>query len=363
MLSVDQRNQTPASLANSGLPQTPGRPTLLARFTGVPAQNPQAAIPTNTQPAPVGQLPMLSQNIPPPTLPALQSNSITSQSGTLPSQGQTPLFGFQSVTIGSQSTVSTPNFLPNSQETPGQRSPVFSPQPGAPLLPSQPALSTAQRIQDRLIANRARQKNGKHLVMDLDETLVHTFDPKDNFEAFAEDLTDEQRSRIYVLRFPSGESLWGYVRPYAEDFLRVAFEEFDTVGVWSAGTSYYVNLIVQILFKDQQPAYVMSRDQCNELVLKKEPMPCRFKPLEILYHRYPDHNEANTVIVDDRHDICSLNCMNNIRIPEYLLNHTSYPTLVDDVTLLILAEWFQSPEFRSAPDVRKIKGRSPFKIE
>jgi len=207
-----------------------------------------------------------------------------------------------------------------------------------------------------------KTKNGKHLILDLDETLVHTFDITDDFQAFSDDLSDEQKQRVYVLKFPGGETLVGYIRPHAEEFLKTAFEEFETVGVWSAGTEYYVNLIVGLLFTDQKPLFVMSRDQCNELIVGKETTPCRYKPLEVVYHHYPDHNESNTVIVDDRHDICSLNCMNNIRIPEFQINSRTYYDLVDDSTLLTLAKWFQSEEFRKARDVRSIKSRSPFKI-
>lgn len=206
------------------------------------------------------------------------------------------------------------------------------------------------------------RKNGKHLILDLDETLVHTFDEKDGLASFANDLTPEQRKRIYMIEFPGGDTLWGYVRPYVEDFLRVAFNEFESVGVWSAGTQYYVANIVQVVFKDQSPKFVMSRNQCNELKIKTEEVPCRYKPLEVIYHSYPDHNPANTVIVDDRHDICALNCMNNIRVPEFLITRDNYFTMVNDITLLTLAKWFQTDEFRNSVDVRLVKSRSPFKI-
>lgn len=206
------------------------------------------------------------------------------------------------------------------------------------------------------------KKNGKHLVLDLDETLVHTFDEKDGLAEFVNYLTPEQRKRIYMIEFPGGDTLWGYVRPYAEEFLKVAFNEFESVGVWSAGTQYYVANIVQVIFKDQSPKFVMSRNQCNELKIKTEEIPCRYKPLEIIYRNHPDHTQGNTVIVDDRHDICALNCMNNIRIPEFNINNFNNSTMVNDITLLTLARWFQNPEFRDAPDVRLVKSRSPFKI-
>lgn len=206
------------------------------------------------------------------------------------------------------------------------------------------------------------KKNGKHLVLDLDETLVHTFDDKDGLADFVNYLTPEQRKRIYMIEFPGGESMWGYIRPYAEEFLRVAFNEFESVGVWSAGTQYYVANIVQVVFKDQSPKFVMSRNQCNELKIKNEEVPCRYKPLEVIYSMHADHTSKNTVIVDDRHDICELNCMNNIRIPEFNMNNFNNPAMVNDITLLTLAKWFQDPQFRDAKDVREVKSRSPFKI-
>lgn len=207
-----------------------------------------------------------------------------------------------------------------------------------------------------------RAKNGKHLVLDLDETLVHTFAPVDNFPAFIGTLTDEQKKRIYVLEFPGGETLWGYIRPGAEQFLEIAFEEFESVGVWSAGTDYYVHEIVKLLFKSQAPKFVMSRNDCNELKITKADNVCRYKPLEVIYRRLPDHNESNTLIVDDRKDICKLNCINNIQIPEYVLNELNYENMLNDRTLLTLAKWFQSPEFYSISDVRAVKSLSPFKI-
>ena len=206
------------------------------------------------------------------------------------------------------------------------------------------------------------KKNGKHLVLDLDETLVHTFSPGDNFMMFIDILTDEQRKRIYSIQFEEGDLLIGYIRPYAEEFLKVAFAEFESVGVWSAGTSFYVHRIVEIVFKQQAPKFILSRDQCNELKVSNEEEPCRYKPLEVIYHRYPDHNEKNTMIVDDRHDICALNCMNNIRVPEFNLDSTNYQTRLKDRTLDILARWIQTDEFRNNTDVKLIKSKSPFKI-
>ncbi len=208
-----------------------------------------------------------------------------------------------------------------------------------------------------------RKKNGKHLILDLDETLVHTFSDSDKFPEFITELTEDQKKRVYVLKFPNGEILAGYIRPGVEKFLEVAFKEFESVSMWSAGTQFYVQSVVDIVFKDtEKPKFVMTRKDCNEIKLKYDNSTCRYKPLEIIYDKRPEYTESNTLIIDDRHDICALNCMNNIRVPEFLLTSNNYEALLQDKTLFILAAWFETPEFRDAKEVRVIKSKSPFAI-
>lgn len=208
-----------------------------------------------------------------------------------------------------------------------------------------------------------RPKNGKHLILDLDETLVHTFENEAEALEFANEMSEAEQTRFYAIDFPDGTTLYGYIRPYVETFLNVAFNEFDSVGVWSAGTEFYVNAIVNIVFKNSRPQlrFVLSRNACNEIKIDHTE-PCRFKPLSVIYHMFPDHNDRNTVIVDDRKDICSLNCMNNIQVPEFVINATNAEIFFGDETLLTLAKWFMTDLFRNSPDVRLVKSKSPFKI-
>jgi len=208
-----------------------------------------------------------------------------------------------------------------------------------------------------------KPKNGKRLILDLDETLVHSFAPKDNLLSFAEDLTDEQRRRVYALDFPGGETLFGYIRPGAENLINTAFNEFESVGIWSAGTEFYVHEVVKLLFKDEPPLFIMTRNDCNELKINRNDMACRYKPLEIIYKKYPGHNESNTLIVDDRSDIAKLNCLNVIQIPEFNLTSNNSMTLLNDNSLDILSSWFQTNDFRNTTDVRTLKAKSPFKIQ
>jgi len=210
-------------------------------------------------------------------------------------------------------------------------------------------------------------KNGKHLILDIDETLIHTFSPEDNFPSFITDLTDEQKKRVYILEFNDGQVLAGYIRPHVEYFLNTSFDEFESVAVWSAGTHYYVHSIVDRVFglldsPLSKPKFVMTRKHCNELKLKYDNSMCRYKPLEIIYWRDSNHNESNTIIIDDRHDICALNCMNNIRIPAFDMNHLNFETMLGDDSLKKLADWFKTDEFRKEKDVRLLKRKSPFDI-
>lgn len=222
-------------------------------------------------------------------------------------------------------------------------------------------LATRQ-TKERAGEENDQPKNGKRLVLDLDETLVHSFAPKDNFLSFAEDLTDEQRKRVYALDFPGGETLFGYIRPGAENLIKTAFDEFESVAIWSAGTEFYVHEVVKLLFKDEPPLFVMTRNDCNELKINRNELACRYKPLEIIYKKYPGHNEANTLIVDDRIDISKLNCLNSIQIPEFNLTSNNSMSLLNDTSLEVLSSWFQTSEFRNTSDVRTLKAKSPFKI-
>lgn len=208
-------------------------------------------------------------------------------------------------------------------------------------------------------------KNGKHLILDIDETLVHTFSANDKFEDFISELSPEQTKRAYFLEFESGEGLAGYIRPYVEEFLKAAFEEFETVSVWSAGTYEYVHGLVKRIFKDDIPAphFIMTRQDCNEIKLGYNNEYCRYKPLEIIYRKHKTHTPENTLIIDDRDDICALNCLNNVRIPEFYMNSNNWKKLINDEKLIALANWFKTHEFKQTKDVRKLKSKSPFKIE
>lgn len=216
------------------------------------------------------------------------------------------------------------------------------------------------------------QSNGKNLILDLDETMVHTFSPEDKAGRFMDEMDS---SRQYTIEFERGGALYGYVRPHAEEFLIGVFELFDTVSVWSAGTHEYVHKIVEVLFErvnkilagqgksHVKPYFIMTRRHCNELKLSSDRKVCRFKPLSIVFKQYKTFNSKNTILVDDRQDICELNCLNNIQLPEYILTYETYESLKNDRALLDLLRWFRGESFSSTDDIVTAKRTSPFSIE
>tara|TARA_R110002072_G_scaffold45565_4_gene126730 strand:+ start:12370 stop:13218 length:849 start_codon:yes stop_codon:yes gene_type:complete len=222
----------------------------------------------------------------------------------------------------------------------------------------------SEAVKSRMvISQRSGKTNGKHLVLDLDETMVHTFGHEAELASFIEELGELDKKRIKKLDFSDGSgSMWTYVRPHAELFLEVAFAEFDTVSVWSAGTYEYVHKLVDLLFVNRRPKFVMTRNDCNEIQVGNPDGACRFKPLENIYTVHPSHNRYNTLIVDDRTDICGFNCLNNIKIPEFSIGDHNHEILVGDFSLLILAEWFLSDRFRKTSSVQELKSYSPFRI-
>jgi hypothetical protein len=138
------------------------------------------------------------------------------------------------------------------------------------------------------------------IILDLDNTLIHSLEPErggsKNDQALIDsisrppDFTIDAKTYTYNV----------YKRPYVDDFLKYVTHKFDHVIVWSAGTDTYVKLIVKKLFdgaRIKQPFMVLTRKDCdttpegsrkNMHTLKR-----RLAKLGMLY----DHNQV--LFIDD----------------------------------------------------------------
>jgi TFIIF-interacting CTD phosphatase-like protein len=213
----------------------------------------------------------------------------------------------------------------------------------------------------------------KCLVLDLDETLVHT---EESFTSLHETkiLTSPQnmalRSRLYINQledavFPRGSGMssnvWGIKRPHLEDFLDFCFKYFKIVIIWSAGRANYVNEVVKSIFTDlDNPHAVFTWDQC---VKDQDDIK---KPIEKLIASHPYLSNymslKNTIIIDDRPEyIPESNSGNNIVIPEYCPPLSVEGINAKDNALVDVMHWLATDEVAWCEDIRTIDKTKIFK--
>jgi hypothetical protein len=184
-----------------------------------------------------------------------------------------------------------------------------------------------------------------HLILDLDETLVHSD------EMTAEDIERMGREPDYRL-----DDMVGYYRPYLKQFLKYAFGAFKSVGVWTAGSPDYAESIVDLVFTQQgfpQPAFVLTSEDCvprMENIGWHRYSKLKYKPLCKVW-QMPGYSECNTVILDDRTDTAFQNTQNLILIPAFSVRSPQGP---DDDYLKRFIAFSKAADIPNAPDVCKV---------
>jgi len=216
----------------------------------------------------------------------------------------------------------------------------------------------------------------KCIVLDLDETLVHSNDNIDQLFKLGimsnPELIDLRR-RTYIISmddvvYKKGTGvktvMWGIVRPHVREFLISCFSYFKAVIVWSAGKRKYVDAIVDYLFKDlKRPHVVYSYDECertsNNLIVK---------PFRKMIANVAGLNKymslENSFMIDDRQTVYSGfvndNPDNGIQIPAYKPAFTIHDLRSGDIRLKQLMMWFHKPEVVHSRDVRELDKNNVF---
>jgi len=207
-----------------------------------------------------------------------------------------------------------------------------------------------------------------NIVLDLDETLVHTFENDD----FKQTLNHEQinfiRSRIFEYKIvdpnmnieDSTYNIYGIMRPWLKLFLIFCFVYFKNVIVWSAGQPRYVMKIVDILFRDIFPPLIIYTQEDTEITDE-----FTHKPLKKLFRDSRlcncGINEKNTIVIDDRSDTFSLNEMNGICIPEFKPEKSFEELITNDPSLLQLIYWLMQEDVMKTKDIRNLVKQNIFK--
>lgn len=159
------------------------------------------------------------------------------------------------------------------------------------------------------------------IVLDLDATLVNSFDETDAIFHLIQDGDSEVNylsHQSYHLECKQSHTrpfnLWGIFRPHLEEFILYCIENFKAVYIWSAGIDVYVDAVVEKIFQNigYQPPVILTSD---DTVFDGD---CVCKPLQKIFERSDGQaNETNTLMVDDRSDVFSKNPDNGILIPRF----------------------------------------------
>lgn len=225
-------------------------------------------------------------------------------------------------------------------------------------------------------------------VLDLDSTLVNMFGDEKTWDY----MQGETRPKVLAATLNikvNGNFMWGAKRPYCDSFLKACFQTFDLVGIWSAGTTEYVNEIVIDLFgagsalnsneragsaldltvKDSHPSstwdskkgdlipsFIWSKPMCEDSAVRYDHTPdlmrVKQKPLSKLLKAFPQIDPKRIMIFDDMRDVCEQDALQHIHIPGF--NGTYDSIHSEDDTLLKLSSWLKT-DVKTSRDYSKLK--------
>jgi len=204
------------------------------------------------------------------------------------------------------------------------------------------------------------------LILDLDETLLHSFVDDEDLVAikrlqYFKDYPDLSRRAYYLdiddVATPLGQGdnfrTWGITRPHLKEFLAFAFLYFRTVMVWTAGTRRYADSIVKEIFSGlPQPTLVYSRDEC---VISRDNH--YTKPIAKIIEDedlWDFMNLKNTLIIDDKDSNFIPNPENGIKIPAFSPKSYIDSLRSDDNAYAQIVEWLMEPNVINAFSVQHL---------
>lgn len=149
-----------------------------------------------------------------------------------------------------------------------------------------------------------------NIILDLDETLIHTVAITQGYSP--------QRAKENDFHFNiDGQYYWVKRRPGLNLFLEFVFKYFN-VGIWTAGDREYAKQICKnILNRNQlrRIKFIYSRQFCHLDVSSK---PAMFtKPLVRIFDLYPTFKSSNTLIIDNTYNVMKFNPQNGVHIPDF----------------------------------------------
>lgn len=157
-----------------------------------------------------------------------------------------------------------------------------------------------------------------NIILDLDETLIHTIYTGLSDTMYSEDIVDHLKSQLDWFGYKDSVV---FARPYLKEFLAFLFQHFN-VGVMTLGTKNYAKRIVKHFFVKQghTPIFVLSRKH----VEKQEREMHGLKNLDYFFRHagstdFPRDifKPCNTFIIDDNKAVHQSNVGRVIKAPAF----------------------------------------------
>lgn len=178
----------------------------------------------------------------------------------------------------------------------------------------------------------------KLIILDLDETLIHT-------ESFPNEYEDDLS---FDFKIPSDNPNYTYFtkkRPYLDQFIKYCFDNFN-VAIWTASGEEYAEIVLSnIGINKDKLEFLYSSDNCTMKMNYQTGDHCVVKNLNKIKSKY---DLKNVLIIDDTMTTASNNYGNLIHIKSFLYD-------VNDTELLKLISYLE--RIKSSSNFRSIEKR------
>ena len=171
-----------------------------------------------------------------------------------------------------------------------------------------PTLEEIKNKTVNLRTDKSTRLSDKTLLLDLDDTLIHTINPKFDYSLIN---IDHSSAKIIFYKDPETSSLHSIkvvIRPYATELLQQLSKYYEIV-IFTAAQKCYADPILDLL--DPENEYISRRLYRESCIEKNDRF---FKDLRIFANR-----DISKLIIVDNTITCFGNHLNNgIHVPSYL---------------------------------------------
>jgi hypothetical protein len=164
------------------------------------------------------------------------------------------------------------------------------------------------------------------LVLDLDETVVHTFMKEEEPAGLFDIPTSDHYEVDLGIDISSGVK-----RPHLDEFLERVFKIAYPVIVWTAGHAEYAKEICEHVFKKNWPTHIYTYDDCvvdSNNIIKK--------PLRKLFEDFPNIIQRDRLVVVDDRKSAYLS-----KDQEHVIRINKWHGVGEDRSLLQVAEYLE----------------------